>query len=321
MWKGYTLILIIFLLIFPGVKAEDKVKVAVSISDFASILKEIGGNEVEIHYILPPYTDPHSFSLTREKIEEIKRADLVILANSELLSYEKKIKELYASNYVDFPDYEKNGAKLLSFGDYNKNPHGYWLYAENAIAIAKTIAIKLQEITGKDIYMERFVEFKRRVMNEVNCTVNESIVSGIYGKKVIAAVPGVCYIPANYGIWVDEVIASEGSATIGAREVEKIERKLKEGEYDGIIIPDFMKNSKVGEIASIIAHDTGSRIIYVKFVSNESYESVFLHNFIQFIQPVEIQESKYSNELIIMCIALSIFAIFEGGIIYVMRRR
>jgi len=336
MWKGntkvipfifITIIAILTLSMLPFFSAgEDaKIKIAVSISDFAPIAREIGGDFVEVRYILPPAMDPHSFSLTKEKIDEIKNADLIILANSNLLSYESKIKEIYGDKEcLDFPDYEKEGASLATFDGFEKNPHGYWLGCDNAIAIAKTIAKKLSEMTGNNEYfMEKFNGFREKMEKARNCVINESIVAGIYGKKVVAAVPGVCYIASNYGIDANEILLSEGSASISIEERKKIEGELQSEDYIGIVIPKFMKYSKAGEIAEDIARETESRVIYVKFAmgGNESYESIFYYNFMQFLNPVEIEEKKYNGEIIILCVALTIFALFEGGIIYVLWRR
>jgi len=314
------MILILFAILFPSVSPQDsKIKVMVSISDMEAIAKEIGGDFVEVNYILPPATDPHSFSLTREKIEEIKSSDLIILANSNLLSYEKKIKEIYHKAYLDFPDYEKNGATLLSFNGYDNNPHGYWLYYKNAIAIAKTIADKLANMTGNEEYFhENFEKFKRKMEEARNCILNES---NLNGKKVVASVPGVCYIAANYGIDVADILMTEGSASISMEKMRKIKEELKNESCIGIVVPSFMKYAKAGKISLNIAEDTGSRIIYVKFISGSNYEKTFYENFLQFLAPAKIEEKKYNGELILLCLALTIFAIFEGGIIYALWRR
>ncbi len=328
MWKGNTKVIVaivIFMLPFFSLGGDAKIKIAVSMPDFAPIAREIGGDYVEVDYILPPGMDPHSFSLTKEKMDEIREANLIIFANSNFLSYEKKIKEVYGSKeYLDFPDYEKEGATLLSFDGFEENPHGYWLYYDNSMAIAKAMAIKLSEMTGNEAYfMERFNEFKEKMESARNCTIKESIIAGVYGKKVVAAVPGVCYIASNYGIDADEILLSEGSASVSIEERNRIEKALRSKEYIGIVVPKFMKYAKAGEIAEDIARETKSRVIYVKFAmgGNESYESMFYYNFMQFISPVEIKEKKYNGELIILCLALVMFAAFEGGIIYVLWRR
>ncbi len=328
LWKKNSVIVILFLMLVASPlhsvhASQAKIKVMVSIPDFASIAREIGGDFVSVDYILPPAMDPHSFSLTKEKIDEIKDADLVILANSAFLSYESKIKKIYDKSYLDFPDYEKYGANFSSFDGFRNNPHGYWLGYKNAVAIALAISKKLGEMTGdKTYFQERFNKFRERLEKVRNCTINESMAAGIYGKKVVAAVPGVCYIASNYGLRADEILLAEGSASIGIEKRESIAQKLKSGEYIGIVVPEFMKYAKAGEIARDIASEARSRVIYVKFaMDSKSYEGMFYYNFVQFLKPVEIKENKYNGELIILCVALAIFAIFEGGIIYALWRR
>ena len=332
LWKNYTKmkIIAIFLIfiIIPSINVhseENKINILVSISDFLPIVKEIGRNFVKVDFILPPATDPHSFSLTKEAIDKIKKADLIILANSNLLSYEKRIKENYKKEYLDFNDYEMNNATLDDFDGFKKNPHGYWLKVENAIAIAKTIALKLEEIyPAHASYFElSFKIFKENIQNAKNYAINEIKKDGLFNKKVVASVPGVCYIAENFGIKADTILLSEASSYVSPEKLKEIEDGLRKGEYIGIVVPEFMKYSKPGEISRNIAEDTGSKVIYVKFsMDGESYSNIFYYNLIQFVSSnSNTYEKNYNKDLIILCISLLIFVIFEGGIIYELWKR
>jgi len=321
-------LLFLFISFMPSQSQESKINVVVSISDFSSIVKEIGGNFVSVSSVLPAGSDPHSFSLTKETIDKIQNADLVILANSNLLSYEKKIKEDYNKEYLDFDDYVSNGASLDNFDGFNNNPHGYWLKIENAIAIAKTVALKLEEIypSNADYFESSFISFKERAEKARQIALNEMKNKGLYGKKIVASVPGVCYIAENFGMESDAILLSEGTAYISGKELSELENKMKKGEYAGIIVPEFMKDAKPGEIARNIARDTDSKVIYVKFIMEEniSYINAFYYNLLQFssLSANEVKEKKaYNGDLVILSISLTILAAFEGAIIYELYRR
>ncbi|RLF52212.1 MAG: hypothetical protein DRN11_01490 [Thermoplasmata archaeon] len=304
--------------------ASAKLNVAVSIADFEAIAKEIGGDEINITVILPAGSDPHSFSLDKKKLDALNKADLIILANSNLLSYEKKIKENFDKEFLDFENYEKYNVTLLDFNGFKNNPHGYWLYINNSIAIAKAIAYKLAELIPEkeDYFMQNLGEFEKEVRYAHAIIINISKEKGLYGKKFVAAVPGVCYIAENVGMKADEILLSEASALPNAEKLGEIERKLENKEYMAIILPEFMKDSKAGEIAKQIASDTNCSIVYVKFgVGGDSYISIFYYNAIQLLSLQPYSKSTHNSYLIYLSTLLAVLAGIEALIIYNLSRR
>ncbi len=331
MWKKNTKIIISFFIIlvisfesFNANSSDEKINIATSLPDFISIVKSIGGEYVNAYYILPPGTDPHSFSLDSSTIDKIKRADLIVLANSELLSYEKKIKSNYARQYLDFSDYYERGARLDDFDEFKDNPHGYWLKVENAIAIAEAVRDKLDIMLPqhKQYFNASFEIFKENLLNARNSAIEVMKEKKLYGRRAVAAVPGVCYIAENFGIGTT-VLLTEGNAGVSEKRLSYVERMLKNGTFCCIIVPEIMKYAKAGEIARNIADDTGSNVVYVKFLSgeNSSWLNDFYYNMAAFISTSTKTKKIYSMELVIICVAISILAAFEGVVIYELYRR
>ncbi len=266
----FLLFLLIILIVIP-VNAS----IVVTISDFKPIVKAITGDKLEVVSLLPAGSDPHHFSLSGKDIELLKNADLIVLTNSELFGFERKIKEKF-KNVLDFEDY---GVELEDFPGYPKNPHGYWLKPENCIAIAKAVKERLSLLYPeyRDYFEENFVEFIKRV-KEAEAEANR-IAKDVRGKNFVAAVPGVCYIASSLGVNVSAVLFSESYGFLSGKELEKIRGKLKSGEYVGIIIPEFMKGSKVGEVVEQLSRDTGCRVAYVRFsMGDVSYETALISN-------------------------------------------
>ncbi len=302
---------LILTLIFLTSPKAFAINIVVSIPDFESIVNEIV--EANVSVILPAGMDPHTFSITKETIEKIKRADLIILANSNLLSYEKNIKENWDKEYLDFEDYN---ATLFDFDGFKNNPHGYWMYINNSILIAKAIAYKLAEIypEKKDYYIKNYENFKERLMKAGRFIINLSKEKGIYGKKVIAAVPGVCYIVKNLGIEADEILFAEGTSITFSKEIW-------DKEYLGIVVPEFLKDAKAGKVAEQIARDTNTSIIYVKFAEGGDFLNNLYYNSFQFLSFNLQEKAEYNIWLIYLSILLIILAIVEGIIIYMLYRR
>ncbi len=260
---------------------DGRVEVVVSISDFIPLVKAVGGSFVEVNSILPPGGDPHSFYITQDTVKQIENADVIILADSRLLSYEANIKENYPEKrYLDFDDYN---ATLDTFPGYGANPHGYWLKFENALAIAGKVRDELSGLRPSDAeyFNSSFSRLEAEVVGAGEDIRRMSEEWGIYGMNVVAAVPGVCYAVQNSGMEVGAVLMAEGSGFASGKEIGDIEDKLKSGEYGGIVVPEFMKEAKAGEIANQIAGDTGAKVAYVKFSmagSDDSYVNDCYHN-------------------------------------------
>jgi len=266
-------------------------------------------------------SDPHSFYITQETVKQIEEAELIILADSHLLSYESNIKANYPEKeYLDFDDYN---ATLDSFPRYEKNPHGYWLKYENAIAIAEKVRDKLSEMypEKRDYFNSSFMNFEQQLKNAENDIIKMEKERGVYGKTFVASVPGVCYIIQNAGMKVGAVLMAEGSGFASGKEIKDIEDKLSSGEYNGIVVPEFMENAKAGEISKQMAEDTDSVVIYVKFSTasaDDSYINDCYHNAIQFMstEGMEAGKGKSNSYLIPVIISLLLLVSLQSLIIY-----
>jgi len=298
------------------------INVVVSMPDFESVVKEIGGDDVNTSVILPPGSDPHSFSITSADIENIKNADLIVLANSALLSYERDIIKNYKGNYLDFQDYEKEGAVLLDFGDFQQNPHGYWMYVNNSIAIASAIEKKMEEIMPekKESFEKNLQEFIKSVRDAENISIELAKERQIYGKKAVAMVPGVCYIAKNLGINATEILLTEGSANVDIQKLQRVKEGLKSREYITILVPEFLKDGKQGKMAQQIAMDSNSTVVYVRFAVGGDYLSTFYHNTMEILSCESSRIHESSGWSMGLIISLVILALLEGFLLYECRR-
>ena len=301
------------ILILIGLLPVQAVNVVCSIPDFVPIVKAVGREKVNVTSIMPPGSDPHSFTLTKSIMDSIETSDLILLVNSEFLHFEEKISEKYGEKCLDFKDYRANGAHLDRFPKYSKNPHGYWLKLDNGIAIAKTVAKALSNISPEDAeYFERNLHVFVDEINDSKEVTNEIVDEyNLKNKSCVAVVPGVCYIIQNMGMKVEDVLLGEELGFASGKSIANIEKKLKE-EYDFIVIPEFMKNSKAGEIAKQLSIDTGKPIIYVKFVmanENESYIALHYKNLIRFVGYKKEVVKNSSYEILLMLAMLVVIFI------------
>ncbi len=261
-------------------KNNNKIYVVCSIPDLVPIVKEVGGSAVEVRAIMPPGSDPHAFTVSAKTVSEFENAKLIVLADSSLISFEGRIKKAYPDKCLDLSDYEKFGLKLDSFPGYKNCPHGYWLKLENGIAIAKAVEERLSKIDpSKSWYFKSNLQlFESQVREAEKVIAKQSRVKGLY---CVAAVPGVCYVAENSGMKVGAVLMEESAGFASGAEMMQLEKELSSSKYACVIVPEFAKDTKVGQLASQLARDCGKPVVYVKFVMstpNDTYVGIAYYN-------------------------------------------
>lgn len=305
------------------------ISVAVSIPDFVPIISNVGKEHVRIIEIMPPGSDPHGFTLTQAKMEEISNSDVIVLANSKLLSYEASIKTNYPSKaFLDFPDYEREGAVLGSFPGYSECAHGYWLEANNSISIARAFEkeIAILDPQSQAEYANNLMSFVSRVETAKSDMQELSEIHQLKGKSVVAVIPGVNYIIENMEMNVGFVLLAEGGGFASGSALLKIEQSLRNGENLAIVCPEIMKDAKPGEVSRQISEDTGAPVVYVRFLSpenEESYVSQLYYNAAQFVSiKMENRINHGQSSLYLIAIVLiAAVAIAEAYFIFRLRSR
>jgi ABC-type Zn uptake system ZnuABC Zn-binding protein ZnuA len=146
----------------PGV-AQAKLQVVTTTEDLAALVREVGGEFVDVVPIAKGYQDPHFVEAKPSYLLKLKKADLFIQVGLEmevgwapsLLTSARNRRILPgAPGFLDASEgcdiLEKpKGQVDRSMGDVHPfgNPH-YWLDPGNGRAIARSIAGRLSELDG-----------------------------------------------------------------------------------------------------------------------------------------------------------------------------
>ncbi len=316
----FSLILVFGFPIF--IQSVSALDIVCTNPDFLPIVKEIGG-DVNVTSIIPPGTDPHSFSLSKSDADRLKGADLIVLTNSELFSFEKKIKVEYPEKILDFEDYAAEGAKLDDFPGFNHNPHGYWLKIDNAISIAFAIEKRLSELSPdkKKNFSDNFVLFKAKMLELKK--ISKTVIKR-QNTSCVAVIPGVTYIIENFGLKVGAILLGEGLGFASGKEYAEIQEKLSSSEYSCIVVPESMKDSKAGEIAEQLSRDSGKPVVYVKFVVGSyglDFSEIQFYNLLAFAKTLETNsENRKSDSDNLLIAILILIVVIEAVVIFILWR-
>ncbi|MHA1770863.1 MAG: metal ABC transporter substrate-binding protein [Candidatus Thorarchaeota archaeon] len=275
-WKSVVPILILLslniLAFIPLVSAqtEPTLKVAASITPFGSLVDEVGGDLVETTVLLPEGVEPHSFSPTPQIIQAAQDADLLVFTGH--FSWEQDIAAQVNTPYITLDDYENYGAALSQFpgkSDVNfKNPHGYWLLPNNAIAIANATRATFTNMkpTLADRWESNFNSFAKSV-SDLQEFINETDAKYDISKlHAVVVFPAEAYIAQAFGITVDAVLQEGDNIFLSGSRLVEVQQALQNGSINIILGSDVGDLQAGGQFAEQLAQDTGATIVWWRAV-------------------------------------------------------
>ena len=168
------------LVAFGTTPAAAALKVVTTTSDLASLVREVGGDKVEVTSLARGYQDPHFVEAKPSFVLVLNRAQLLVVIGRELelawlpplITQSRNARiQVGSAGYLDASQNVKildlpTGAVTRAMGDVHPsgNPH-YWLDPENGRRIAKTILDKLAQMDAANAayYTQREADFERRL--------------------------------------------------------------------------------------------------------------------------------------------------------------
>ena len=242
--------------------------VLVTTPDMASIVQLVAGDLVDIQVVLPPGADPHDFTITSAHIRAFRDGALIVYALSKAHAFEAAIKAALPDKpSLDWDDYAAAGASLRDYPGYPRNPHAPWLRLDNARAIARVVARRLEQMgLPGPVLGGRLALFEQELTAQQALAQRVVQAHGLAGRPMLAVIPGVCDVIANFGVPVGDVLMAEGSGTVAGKQLEAAVARLRAGQYSAIVCPVSMRQTKQGEAARQVAQDSGAPIIWVHFL-------------------------------------------------------
>ncbi len=249
-------------------KPAERLKVVATIPVLASIAKEVGGDLVEVRYLVPPSSDPHQFTLTPKDAELLEECDLFIAIGKEpfLDAIPKDVGRIRLTwdDWLSAGVYVKNG-----------NPHYLWLYPDNAARVAEKISEAMCQLdpVNAEYYIFRLKTFEKTIEQLKEWIDRYVIVSGVKNERVVLA--GAHFEPLAEAMnlkVVDVLIKGEGKLP-SAEALKQAEEKALKERARLILVLATQKLGDEGRIAEMFAKDTGLTPVYLYGVQFSSYDT------------------------------------------------
>ena len=270
------LVALLFLPFFAACSAGEarsdngKLNVVVTNSILADMTKNIAGDQINLHSIVPIGQDPHEYEPLPEDIAKASDADLIFYngINLENAWFSKMVKN---AQKVENQDYfaASDGVEVIYLeGQSEKgkeDPHA-WLSLENGIIYAQNIAKQLmvKDPKNKDVYQQNLDTYTQELA-ALDAKAKSSFAAIPADKKLIVTSEG-CFkyfskaydIPSAY-IWE---INTEEEGT--PQQTRDLVQKLKAGPTPAAL---FVESSVDDRPMKTISRETGIKI-YTKIFTD-----------------------------------------------------
>jgi zinc/manganese transport system substrate-binding protein len=258
----------IFALLAPQTApAQEKVKVLASFSILADLVREVGGERVEVSTLVGPNTDMHGWSPTPAHAKSVAAAQLVVINGLGLEGWADRL--VKSANYKGARLVATKGVKALTaetegHGHNHKHKHSdrYDPHAWQEVANVKIYVANIRDAltgidpAGKDTYAKNAAAYLQKL--EALEAEIKRLFTGLSEKerRVITSHDAFHYFGDAYGIEFLAAQSAGGDTQPSARDVARLIQQIRKEGVKAI----FVENISNPRIIEQIAKETNAKI-------------------------------------------------------------
>jgi len=271
-----------------GAGAADKVKAVASFSILGDMVKQVGGDRVDVATLVGPDGDAHVFSPTPADAKTLAGAQLFFVNGLGFEGWMERLEK--SSGFKGQTIVASTGVKPRSMVEEEggtpetiTDPHA-WQDLENGKLYVANIRDGLiaADPEGKSVYEANAAKYLDAIAKEEMAVKQALAALPEASRKIITSHDAFGYFGAAYGL---EIIAPEGVSTeseASAQDVAKIIRQIRQEKIPAV----FIENITDHRLLDQIARETGAKIggtLYSDALSGAdgpaaTYLDMFKHN-------------------------------------------
>jgi zinc transport system substrate-binding protein len=276
LFGSVLLVLIIGIVqVFPSICLGEAVPVVASIFPVADMVKAVGGEKVDVIFILPPGASPHTFEPKPSLVRKISSARIFFMVGAGLEFWAEKFVKLAGSDltqvvlsegeeliYIDGHQHEISGGhhhgKPGNSGPESTvaNPH-IWLDPVAAKTMVKKIVASLGKVDGR--HSKFYQQRGREYLNELDKLdrLISATVATFSIKKFVAFHPSWDYFARRYGLEPVAVIEAAPGRNPTPVQIKNIVARIKEHRIRAV----FAEPQLNPRAAEVIAKEAGVEVL------------------------------------------------------------
>lgn len=282
--------------------AAEKLSVVTSITILADMVRQVGGDDVEVHSLVGPNGDAHVYEPTPQDAEAMAKADLVVVSGLELEGWMDRLvaasgtkaKVVVASQGIAVLHAEDEGAEGHEAHDHDDHDHeGHdhggldphaWNSAANGAVYAANIAKALEaaDPAHAATYQANGAKYVAE-LKDLDAWARREVATIPEGKrKVITSHDAFGYLGAAYGIEFHAPVGFSTESEASAGDVAKLIDQIKHEHIKAVFIENATDPRLVQQVAKATGAEMGGEL-YAESLSTEdgpasTYAKMFRYN-------------------------------------------
>lgn len=245
---------------------EKKLNVVATQTIFADMVKQIGGDRVEVSAVASPRYNIHFIQPKPSDVRRVGRADLYVNSGLDLEAWSDPLLEAAGKPEL-FRGGARNvdvsrGIRLLGVPDHPVtraegdihafgNPH-FHMNPENARIIARNILVRLQEVdpVNSDYYSERAREFEARLDAKIDEW--KILTADLDGKEIISYHEDILYFADFLGLKVKEYLEPKPGIPPSPKHLQFLKEYAAANHVLAIVMPTYYPKGAAEVLANRI---------------------------------------------------------------------
>ena len=242
---------------FTGTAASAKtLEVVASFSIVADVVKQVGGDHVEVKSLVGPNGDAHGFEPSPEDAKTLKAANLAFISGNGFEGWFERLAK--ASGYTGKPVVVSGGVKTLKMDEKGKSvtdPH-VWNNPANVVIWVANIEKALVAADPEDAAdFKANAERYTKELNDLNAYARSKIGAIPKGKrKILTSHEALGYFGKEYGVDFLSPLGLSTETEASAMDVAKLIDQIKKEKVKVY----FIENSNDPRLIKQIADATGA---------------------------------------------------------------
>jgi zinc/manganese transport system substrate-binding protein len=278
-----TTVLTLALAVSPSLMAKT-LHVVASFSVVADMVKEIGGDHVEVTSLVAPNGDPHTFEPAPQDSVKINKADIVFVSGLGLEGWMKRL--VKSSGYQGEVITASKGVKtrsMLEDGKEMTDPHA-WNSARNGVKYSQNIMDALIKVSPEDAdYFKKKGQAYILKLTQLDDWAKAQFAAIPKDKrKVLTSHDAFGYFGAEYGVNFLSPVGFSTEAEASASSMGQLIQQIKSEHIHTYFIENQTDPRLVEQIASATGAKSGGELYPEALTDSQgeapTYVAAFTHN-------------------------------------------
>lgn len=241
-----------------GAEAPSKrLNVVTTVAPITNIVKNVGGDRIDLHGIVPEGTDSHTFEPAPSDIQYLAKADLLIFNGlhlevpTEKLALANKKKEAKVLKLGDNTVSQKEWVFDFSFpeSEGSPNPH-LWLNVAHAMRYAELVRDALGSLDpqGKEHYQKRATEYLSRLKQLDEAVTKTMATIPAKNRKLLTYHDSWAYFCPRYGCKVIGAIQPSSFSQPSPKDVARLIDQLRAEQVPAIFGSEVFPSKVLNQI-------------------------------------------------------------------------